>query len=219
MENKILELLEKKPEKGLEKLMDKYTGLVYTIVYNKLYTFCSKEDIEECVSSVFFEAYEKRASIDLSKGTLKAFLAVLAKRRAIDVFRKNEKNIGKVVSLDECELKKSEKLVDEKTASLDNETKNIVVDSIKALGQPDSEIFIRKYYIGQNTKTIAKILGLKENTVDKKVSRGLIKLRKMLEDKTVFEDYKSDINEENTLKGLFANKPSVELNKQERKDI
>ncbi len=212
-------LLEKKPEKGLEKLMDMYTGLVYTIVYNKLISFCTKEDIEECVSSVFFEAYEKRSSIDLTKGTLKAFLAVLAKRRAIDVFRKKEKDIGKVVSLEQFEVKKQEELIDIEVTSQGNETKIMVVESIKSLGEPDSEIFIRKYYFGQSTKIIANILGLKENTVDKKVSRGLVKLRKILEKDIVLEEYKGNYKEECTPKGFFVPETGVALNMQERKDI
>ncbi len=219
MEEKILVLLEKKPEKGLEKLMNMYTGLVYTIVYNKLNPFCTKEDIEECVSSVFFEVYEKRFSIDLAKGTLKAFLAVMAKRRAIDVFRRKEKDIGKIVSLEQCEADKQEKLIDMEVTSHDNETKNMVIESINSLGEPDSEIFIRKYYFGQSTKIIANILGLKENTVDKKVSRGLVKLRKILESDTVFGEYEGNCKKEFTPKGFFVPETGVELNIQERKDI
>lgn len=219
LEDKILALLEKRPEKGLERLMDMYTGLVYTIVYNKLYPFCTKEDIEECVNSVFFEVYEKRTSIDLEKGTLKAFLAVLAKRRAIDVFRKKEKDIGKVVSIEQCEVNKQETLSDMEVTGHDNETKNMVIESIKSLGETDSEIFIRKYYFGQSTKIIANKLDLKENTVDKKVSRGLVKLRKILEGDTVVEEYKGNRKEERTSQKFFEPETGTDLNMQERKDI
>lgn len=190
MEEKILELLKKSPEKGLERLMDKYAGLVYTIVQNKLYLKGSKEDVEECVSGIFYEVYENRNNIDLSKGSLKSFLAVIAKRRAIDVYRKKEKLMGKVVSL---EAYSSDKLMDETLLNTteavdDRESKELIIDSIKSLGEPDNEIFIRKYYFGQSTKIIAKLLGLKENTVDKKVSRGLVKLRGILESDTIIRE-------------------------------
>ena len=49
------------------------------------------------------------------------------------------------------------------------------------LGEPDEKILIWKFYYGYPTKTIASALGLKENTVDQKVRRGLEKLRKALE--------------------------------------
>ena len=42
-------------------------------------------------------------------------------------------------------------------------------------------ILIWKFYYGYPTKKIAEILGLKENTVDQKVKRGLEKLKKTLE--------------------------------------
>lgn len=192
MEEKILALLKEKPEKGLERLMDTYAGLVYTIVQNKLYPNCSKEDVEECVSAIFYEVYENRNSIDLSKGSLKSFLAVIAKRRAIDMFRKKEKLMGKVVSL---EAYSSDKIIDEtllnsSAAVADQETKELIIESIKSLGEPDNEIFIRKYYFGQSTKIIAKLLGLKENTVDKKVSRGLVKLRGILKGDTIIRERK-----------------------------
>jgi RNA polymerase sigma-70 factor, ECF subfamily len=48
------------------------------------------------------------------------------------------------------------------------------------MGEPDHEIFIRKFYLGQSSKEIAKATGIKENTIDKKVSRGLVRLRETL---------------------------------------
>ncbi len=172
MDKKILDLLKNKPEKGLEKLIDTYSGLVYTIIYNKLSQYFSVEDIEECVSSVFHEAYQNRSAIDLKKGTLKAYIAVLSKRRAIDLFRKNRKHVTNLVSLETQDL-------EDCTAEdeVDAETKDMLIRAIKALGEPDSEIFIRKYYLGQNSKEISGLMGIQQNTIDKRLSRGLSKLR------------------------------------------
>ncbi|MDP4183145.1 MAG: sigma-70 family RNA polymerase sigma factor [Bacillota bacterium] len=182
MDENLLLLLIEQPEKGLEKLMNSYLGLVYTIVRNKLYTACSDEDIEECVSGVFFEAYENRNNIDLSKGSLKAFLSVIAKRRAIDLYRKNEKRIENTISFDDDDHR--DMLYSNQNGhggGVDKETKSMLISCIKDLGQPDSEIFIRKYYFGESTKTIAKALGIKGNTIDKKVSRGLARLKDLIE--------------------------------------
>ena len=52
---------------------------------------------------------------------------------------------------------------------------------MEGLGEPDREIFLRKYYLGQRTKEIARALNLRENTVDQKVGRGLKKLWVWLE--------------------------------------
>jgi RNA polymerase sigma-70 factor, ECF subfamily len=169
----LLKLLDTHPEKGLRKLMDAYMGLVYTIVQSKL-TGGPREDIEECASDVFFEVYRGRASIDLNKGSLKAYLAVVAKRRAIDRFRSYKPAETHAVSL--------ENLYHEPASEKEsyNGTRDALINEINALGEPDREIFIRKYYLGQSTRTIAEALRLKENTVDKRVSRGLLKLRESL---------------------------------------
>ena len=57
----------------------------------------------------------------------------------------------------------------------------MLLQAIRSLGEPDEKILIWKFYYGYPTKMIASALGLKENTVDQKVRRGLEKLRKALE--------------------------------------
>jgi len=175
LDAKLLDDLKSDTERGLIQLMDTYMGLVYTIVNNKLGTICCREDIEECVSTVFYEFYKQRENIDLSKGSIKSFLCVIAKRKAVDVYRENAKLINNIVQRDEnaIEYDNGEKMPD-------IETKHVLIEAIKNLGNPDSEIFIRKYYLGQSTKAIAQAFGIKTNTVDKKISRGLEKLREAL---------------------------------------
>ncbi len=129
------------------------------------------------VPSVFYEFYKQVDKIDLSKGSIKSYLAVIAKRKAVDLYRTSTyaKN---TFSEDSIEGKKLAAAGQQNI--VDTETKHMLIESIKNLGEPDSEIFIRKYYIGQSSKTIAKLLGIKTNTIDKKVSRGLLKLREAL---------------------------------------
>ena len=62
------------------------------------------------------------------------------------------------------------------------ECQNRLIEAVAALGRPDSEIFMRKYFYGQKSREIAEELGMKTNTIDKIVSRGLVKLRKILKE-------------------------------------
>lgn len=82
-DSELLHILSKNPEKGIRLLMQQYTGLCYYIVQQKLFDF-SSEEIEECVSDVFFAFYHQYQNIDLKKGSIKAFLSVLSRRKAID---------------------------------------------------------------------------------------------------------------------------------------
>ncbi len=180
-DSELFQLFRTKPEKALDRIMNLYIGLVYSIVSNKLSAICSKEDIEECVSDIFYEVYKHREAIDLEKGTIKAFIAVIAKRKAISTYRTLKNKNSKTVSLDDTiyEVSISDNTSVEQ-AITEKEGKDKIIKGIKSLGEPDSEIFIRKYYFGQSTKLIANDLGIKENTIDKKVSRGHIKLRELL---------------------------------------
>ena len=178
-EKELYSLLIQNPEKGLGKIMDKYMGFVYTIVYGKMYIVCNKQDIEECVSDIFHEAYRTRNLIDLEKGSLKSYLAVLSKRTAIDVFRKLWNNADNI-SLDEFDNDWIASDTDIEKYVIDSEASDLLIHEIKALGEPDCQIMIRKYYFGQTSKIISKALGIKENTVNKKVSRALGKLKQSL---------------------------------------
>ncbi|MDR0948350.1 MAG: sigma-70 family RNA polymerase sigma factor [Lachnospiraceae bacterium] len=175
-DKQIYSLLIENPEKGLEKLMGKYMGFVYAIVNGKLNVCCHKQDIEECVSDIFYEAYQTRDRMNLAKGSLKSYLAVLAKRRAIDVFRKLRKS-SDIVSLDESLHDFMADEIDIEKDAIEGETRNRIIGEIQKLGEPDNQILIRKYYFDQSAKRIAKDLGMRENTVNKRVSRALGKLK------------------------------------------
>ena len=159
--------------------MDRWAGFVHAIVVDKLSGIGNGQDIEECVSDVFHKIYLTRHRIDLGKGSLKSYLAVLAKRTAIDAYRKKR---GKAhdVPFDELTEGPIDSNADVEQTVIEHEAKSLLLQAIKTLGEPDSEIIIRKYYFGQNSKSIALALGLKENTVNRKVSRALTKLEQSL---------------------------------------
>lgn len=169
-EKKLLELLRKKPNEGMKELMKQYMGYCYHIVRNRLEGF-PQEDIEECVSDVFLDTYRYREKLDLEKGGFRAFLAIVARRRAADRY--------------DAAMKKGtlplEEDIKEEKKGLTFEEKETLLQAIRSLGDPDEKILIWKFYYGYPTKMIAEALGLKENTVDQKVKRGLEKLRKALE--------------------------------------
>ena len=64
----------------------------------------------------------------------------------------------------------------------DENTDTELINAIKQLGEPDSSIFVRKYYLGQKNTDIAKDLGMNINTLNTRLSRGLKKLRRILEE-------------------------------------
>lgn len=169
-EQKLLELLRKKPEKGIREAMAAYMGLCYAIVRGRLAGF-PQEDIEECVSDVFLEAYRSRGKIDLEKGGLRAFVTIVARRRAIDRY----------ASAKRAETQPLDGTLADKRESLAFEDKDALRDALRTLPEEDRKILLWKYCYGLATKEIAEILEMKGNTVDQRARRSLQRLRTILE--------------------------------------
>ena len=94
---KMLELLHKNPNKGMNVLMDEYAGLIYAIVKHVLADFeCDSSEIEDCVAEVFSEFYFDYSAYDPKKSSLKNYLCRIAKNNAIDLLRKKQKQGARV---------------------------------------------------------------------------------------------------------------------------
>lgn len=181
-EQELLEFLHTNPQKGFEIIINKYTGLMYAIAYNKLSSVCTREDIEECVSDIFVLFYEQRATIDLSRGSIKSFLMILAKRTAIKRFKRTCSINTTFTSIYDESLSPEHLIADEDTTAplIEKETRHMLIRAVKALDEPDCTIILRKWYLGETAKEIAKSLHLSQNAVEKRISRSLKKLKTKL---------------------------------------
>ncbi len=176
----LLKEFEYDAEQALGYLIDQYADLVYSIINGKIASVGTAEDVQECVSDVFLDFYRQVRKIDLEKGTIKAYLAIIAKRKGIDLYRKLIRIASHSISLEEENEQHEDLKTNIERSVIEKEEREFLLQAMDSLGEPDREIFIRKYYMGQKTKEIAEALNLQDNTVDKKVSRGLKKLRILL---------------------------------------
>ena len=185
MDELIVDILKKNPEKGLKLIIDQYTGLIYIICHNKLKGVMSHEDIEECVSDVFVDIYKQRDIIDLAKGSLRSYLCFIAKCKAINLYNSMslKKNIAakNAIPLEDDLLNKvqDENLTPEEIY-IEYENRIEVAKAIRDLGEPDCEILVRKYFLMESSKKIAECFGMSANAVDIRVHRALKKLKTML---------------------------------------
>ena len=171
-DKELIRLLKKDRERGLAAVIERYTAYVVKIAHIKLAGVCSSEDIEEAVSDVFYIFYKKAEENGFELRSVRAYLSLIAERRFTDVFRQHMKAAENIPLEDVAETLAAEEAPAENSE---------LADAVKKLGEPDTSIFIRKYFLGQKTADIANELHLKPKTVDKRVSRGLVKLRKILE--------------------------------------
>ncbi len=173
-DSSLIKLIKTDAEKGMSALVEQYTGYVHTVVKNKIASVCSVEDIEETVSDVFVAFYRQIDNIDLEKGSLSAYLAIIAKRKAIDRFNASCKG-AEIYADEDCLIEIPDSINIEDEAEMKCLCTRLI-DEINSLGEPDSTIIYRKFYLGEGSKEIAGITGLTDDNVRKRLQRALRKL-------------------------------------------
>ncbi|MGL5151589.1 MAG: sigma-70 family RNA polymerase sigma factor [Clostridium sp.] len=176
----LLFILSTNKNKGMNILIDEYSALVYTIISNHLESSLSNEDIEECVSNVFIDVFKNIDKLNINNGTIKGFLSIVAKRRAIDMYRKYSKKNNLVVSYDSLYEEPFGEFNDISSHLRDKELSSLILNSINELNEIDKIIIIKKYFLKESSKDISLSLNIKVNTIDKRASRALSKLKSKL---------------------------------------
>ena len=85
-DNELLDLIYEDSVSGVTELVDTYAGLVYKIVCEVLSDAAPEKYIDECIADSFVAFYDNADDVDLSRGSIKAYLAVIAKRRAANLY-------------------------------------------------------------------------------------------------------------------------------------
>ncbi len=173
----LLDLLQKNPEKGLKALIAQYGGLVYAVVRRNLPESLCAADAEACAAEVFSEFYLDLDKFDPSKGSIKAWLCIIARHNAVDLARRNTA----VLPLDE-DIRADIVGVSLESNLEERELRRAVLSEVKSLDEPDREILLRKFYLGESSKEIAKRLKMSVSNVNTRTSRAVDKLRKRLDD-------------------------------------
>ena len=163
-DDRLLELLRTAPSEGMEALLAQYTGLVWTIVHQKL---TDVEDVKECVNDVFLEFYRQREQVDLRKGSVSSYLGIIARNQAVSRWRK----LMRTVETSPDREPAGEDLIRRAEERLDLER------AVSSLSPEDAEIILRKYRDGMTAREIAAALSLPYETVKKRHQRILGRLR------------------------------------------
>ena len=109
-EEKLTEMLRSSDSEAYFRIMETYNKLLWVIVGGVLNSVGTREDIEECISDVYVDLWRKPKAFDPSKGSLKTFLAVMAKSKALDRYRQLTK--AKIIELDEAVLSADDDLLE-----------------------------------------------------------------------------------------------------------
>ena len=162
-------------EGAINETIDKYSKLLWSIIGKVLNNIGSVQDIEECVADTFIYLWENPHKFDPSRGKLKSWLSIIARTKAIDRCREIAKT--RTISLESTILVSDLGIVDD---MIQEETRRVLIAAVNALGEPDREILVRRYYYEQKPKEIALALNLSVKQVNNRLYQTKQKLREAL---------------------------------------
>lgn len=86
-DNQLVRAIAQGNQASLERLYDRYGGLVYSVALRVL---ANRADAEEILQDTFVQLWRKAAQFDAERGSLSAWLLVMARNRAISLLRRKD---------------------------------------------------------------------------------------------------------------------------------
>ena len=171
----IITALKNRDSIALTDIKQNYESLMRRVAIN---LGLNSRDTEECINDVLLETWN---SIPPAKpNSIRSYVCMLMRRNVIDRIRYNsaEKRANTVyIEI----VNEFEGCFDVEQAVIDSMCIPEILNQFLERQTPQNrEIFIRRYYQFERTRKIAHDLLIKENTVDKKLSRMREELKQML---------------------------------------
>ena len=143
-DEKLIQLIQQNPDKGIRKAMQLYGKAVNTICCSFLRE-CEDGLVDEAVSDTFFKLWKNSHQFKPEEGhCLKSWIYSIARNTAIDICRKKG---FPYVSLEDEKQSEPVSSVSVETEIQKRETKRILHEVIAELGEPDSQVFLFKCFL------------------------------------------------------------------------
>ena len=165
--------LQKQKEDALEYVIEQYSSLVNAIAY-KVLSGISKDAIDDCVNDVFLAVWQNAGQFKGEPEDFKKWIGMMTKYKAIDIFRKLEKQLAREHGDDLLDQKSSGEDVQEQLITKE-ENKDLLL-AISKLEELDRDIFMMKFYLQLSNVEIAEALHLSKAAVENRLYRGKKKL-------------------------------------------
>lgn len=158
----------------LERIIDEYSGYVYTIVENMTQNNLSEEDVQEIVSDTFFILWKNTDKLYDDK-ILSSYIAGIVKNLV--------KEKSRILRFDSSIFDYENEIADSSRIDMICEKREeiyLIEKSLKQMNQDDIMIFNLFYYQARKIKEIAKIMNISEFNVKTKLHRIRKKIKKDL---------------------------------------
>ena len=140
-EKLLISKIKRKPGDGLIDAFEEFGPLVKAITV-KILGNGSPGDVEECISDTFIKLWQSIDQYDERKGSLRPFIAAIARNTAIDRYRKINSDIISVP----IEGLNAESGQDTEADVIKSINSDLVREAVNDLPEPDREIFYRRFF-------------------------------------------------------------------------
>ena len=175
-DNNFVERLRAKDERALEFIIEKYGGLLYSIIRKKLSLI--PDMVDECFDDVLMKAWDHADDYNEDKCDFKGWLAAIARYQAIDYLRKAKREEFSQMGESLEDMANETGFDDERFTRLEESIDSEFEQLVSCLSPEDREIFRRIYQKGESIDEISKDLNIPKDQLYNHTSRGKKKIRK-----------------------------------------
>ena len=162
-------------QQAVSELYDTTSRMVYGLVLRIL---GDEAAAEEVLLDVYMQVWRQASTYDAGRGAPLAWLATIARSRAIDRLRAGRQHFQRTSSLETVSQQSTGESLEE--AAYVTELRGIVREALSALSNEQREALELAYYGGMSHSEIAERLGQPLGTVKTRIRLGMIKLREIL---------------------------------------
>ncbi len=162
---------------ALSSLYDESSSLVYAVIFHIL---GNKADAEEATLDVYTQVWQHAVNFQPERGSVNAWLIMLARSRAIDRLR-SARAIRESRAEEEA-LQFPNPMPDPEQLSVESETGARVRRALQALAPAQREAIEMAFYGGYTQTELAERLGQPLGTVKTRIRLGMKKLKEHLRD-------------------------------------
>ena len=172
-------------QKAFGLFYDRYKTLVFSLAVK---IAGNHETAEDITLNVFTQIWEKADRYHSEKGSVKGWVASIARYRAIDVLRRRKvrSDINRPQWSD-IQLEKLPSNYDTGEALELAETRKIISNAIAILPEDQQEVLAMAYFKGHTHRQISEALNEPLGTIKTRIRLGLQKLRQMFKNEKILE--------------------------------
>ena len=154
---------------------EKYNPQIRAIVARILNYANQARDIDDCVNAVYLELMEKLQQYNETRGSMAAFVAIVARSAALNYCKSNMRKAGELIGDEKFDILSDPIEIENKVEF------EMLVKSIKVkLNEQERILFTMRFIYYYTPEEIAKTFKITRNTVDKRVSRLRNKVKNLL---------------------------------------